>query len=953
MLKYCAVLSLCAGLGLASDYMTYQAARLVIGQPTFTNQQSGATNQLLGSAAGIAFAANTLFVADSNRFGLTPDNNRVLLFGNITQSMPQPLDAIPNFSGRCPVCLGKATTVLGQPDFTSSNFNTSATGLRTPTAVASDGQILAVADTANNRVLIWNTIPTTNGKPADLVLGQPDFNTVQPVVVNSSTFRAPQGVWIQNGKLFVADTQNSRVMIWNSIPTKNNQAADVVLGQPSFTSAPVLDLTQNNLTAAPNTMLNPISVTSDGVRLFVTDLGFNRVLIWKSIPTQTQQPADVEIGQPDMVSSIPNYAFSGAAATTSGSTNVETPVLCTVATGTDSNGAPTYPQSCAATLSFPRFALSDGTRLYIADGGNDRVLVFNTIPTQNAASADVVLGQPDAFSDVVTSSNNSLDNPLAPNLQQSGANVIPSPTSLAWDGANLYVSDPTDFRILVFTPAAANIPANGVRNAASLEIFATDAIILGGAINGNDTATVTICPPVNGAAFSAATCSNTATGAVNYTYTVQKTDTFDLVSQGLAALINAGSGDPYVFAKPELGQQTLLLVARQGGAAGNIVEVAASVSSSAQITATATSAFLTGGNDPTTIAPGTLISIQGTNLADQPVAAPANAQTLPFQLGGVTVYCDGIGLPLIYVSPTQINAQLPFELIDTNSSSCYVRIQHADGSVSITDAVGIPIDLQNPGIFAAGGSDPRPAIAFHASSYATGLISVDGSIVAGNTATATIGSHSYTYTVLSTDTLASIRDQLVAQINANGEELVNASASPSFTRIFLQAKVPGPEGNNIVIGGTSGVSGSATVGTPSAVTITATTPTLCCANRAGSPVTPDNPALAGEVIYIYATGLGLVQPDQAKNSIVDGTAYQGPISNTPNASVSSLAGTVTAQVISAGLAVGMIGVYEVVLQLGSGAANNPNSQLTISQDIYTSNIVTIPIYNPNPPSAAQ
>ncbi len=421
--------------------------------------------------------------------------------------------------------------VLGQPDFTSSNFNTSATGMRTPTAVASDGQILAVADTANNRILIWNTIPTSNGRPADLVLGQPDFNTVQTVVTNSTSLRAPQGVWIQNGKLFVADTQNSRVMIWNSIPTKNNQPANVVLGQPSFTSAPVLDLTQNNLAAAPNTMLNPISVTSDGVRLFVTDLGFNRVLIWNSIPTQTQQPADVEIGQPDMVSSIPNNSFSGAGAPTAGATDVEVPVMCTVPTGTDANGAPIYPNSCASTLNFPRFALSDGTRLYVADGGNDRVLVFNTIPTQNAASADVILGQPDAFTDVVTSSNNSLDNPLAPNLQQSGANVIPAPTSLAWDGTNLYVSDPTDFRIMVFTPAQTDVAANGIRNAASLEIYATDSIILGGAINGNDTVTVTICPPVNGAVISG-TCASTFTGAVNYTYKVLSTDTFNTILTG-------------------------------------------------------------------------------------------------------------------------------------------------------------------------------------------------------------------------------------------------------------------------------------------------------------------------------------------------------------------------------------------------------------------------------------
>src|SRR5580698_5322780 len=162
MLKYCAFFSLWAGVGLSQGYVTYQAARLVIGQTTFTSQNSGTTNSLLGSASGIAFAANTLFVADSNRLGLTPVNNRVLLFGNVTQSMPQPLASIAPNSGRCPVCVGQSTVVLGQPNFTSSDVNLNATGMRTPTAVASDGQILVVADTLNNRVLIWNTIPAGN-----------------------------------------------------------------------------------------------------------------------------------------------------------------------------------------------------------------------------------------------------------------------------------------------------------------------------------------------------------------------------------------------------------------------------------------------------------------------------------------------------------------------------------------------------------------------------------------------------------------------------------------------------------------------------------------------------------------------------------------------------------------------------------------------------------------------
>lgn len=948
MLKYCAFFSLWAGLGLASDYMTYQAARLVIGQTTFTSQNSGATNTLLGSGSGIAFAANTFFYADGNRLGLTPVNNRVLLFGNVTQSMPQPLSAIPNFIGRCPVCVGQATVVLGQPDFTSTNINTSQTGMRTPTAVASDGQILAVADTANNRVLIWNSIPTTNGQPADLVLGQPDFNTVEQVGATASSLRAPQGVWVQNGRLFVADTQNNRIMIWNSIPTHNNQAADIVLGQPNFTTVIPINQSQANLVAAANTMLSPVSVSSDGTHLLVADLGFNRALIWNSIPTQNQQPADVEIGQPDMVSALqlPDNAFTGIASIASGQTTQETPVLCTVPTGIDFNDNPTYPNVCGRTLAFPRFVLSDGTRLYVADSGNDRVLIYETIPTQNAPAADVILGQPDEFSDVVTSAANGSNNPNTPNLTQSASNVIPEPTSLAWDGSNLYVDDPTNYRVLVFTPAETNVAANGVRNAASIENHATDTITLGGTITSGDVLTVTICGPVNGVAVNS--CTSTSGNETNYTYTVTKTDTFDTILQGIEAVINANSGDPNVYAVPELGAQILLLVARASGSAGNFVSVATSVSSSATLTSSATSVTLSGGNDPVIMAPGTLISIMGTNLADAPVSASVNTQQLPYQLGGVQVYVDGILTPLMYVSSTQINAQIPWEVTNANSSSLYVRTLHADGSVTITDAVGIPIDQQNPGLFALGGQDPRPAIAFHGSSYADGIISVDGSIDAGDIGDITIGANTYTYSVQSTDTLASIRDAFIAQINANSEEVVTASAAPAFTRILLQAKVAGPDGDGIAIGAFTTSSTSTTAGTAAGLALTATNSALCCANVAGAPITTDNPTVPGETIYLYATGLGLVYPEAAKDAIVDGGAYPGPALNIATSSVSSLVGGLTANLVSAGLAVGGIGVYQIVLQLDPSIPTNAITQVTIAQSIYTSNIVTIPVYNPNP-----
>lgn len=914
MLKYCALFSLCASVAIAQpQFVTGQAARLVIGQTSFTSQASGASNTLLGGAGGIAFANNTLFVADSNRVGYTPTNNRVLMFQSLSQTLPVPTGEIPAYSGTCPVCGGQATVVLGQPDFLSTNFHTTQNGMRNPVGVATDGRILAVADTENNRILIWNTIPASSGQPADIVLGQPNFNTVQTIVATASSFRGPEGVWIQNGKLFVADTQNNRILIWNSIPKSNNQPADLELGQSSFTSVQGEPVTTTNPTSTQGTMLNPVSVTSDGVHLFVSDLGYNRVLIWNSIPTQSGKPADVEIGQTNFSNAIAND-------------NVD---LCPQA-GVDANNNPTYPDRCGRTLNYPRFALSDGTRLFIADGGNDRVLVFNRIPTQNAAEADIVLGQPDEYASVITSTTD-LFHPL---LLQAAANVNPTPTSLAWDGTNLYVADPSNRRVLVYTPAVPNVANDGIRNSASLETFATGEVNVSGTIEAGDVITVAIGGSVEGA-----TVTN------NYNYTILSTDTTTSILQALVNIINAGAGDPFVYASipPTLDQ--LLLTSRVAGPAGNAITLTVSTSANAMISILASNGTLQGGESAGTLAPGSLATIFGTNLAATTVSAPSGSQ-LPIDLGGVEVYFNGIRAPLLLVSPTQINTQIPWEVSNTNSINAFVRTVNADGSVTVSTAIGIPIALQNPGIFAQEGPDPRTALAYHASSYATATITIAGTIAAGDVGTINVGGQAFSYTVQASDTLTSIRDALISVINSSPDKIVVASPGAAFTRILIRASVPGPEGDGIPFSATTtGLNGVA-----AGLSLAVNNTNLCCSSVAGAPITPDNPALPGEQFYIYGTGLGLTF-DINGNLIgpSDGVPYPGPALNNANSSVSSLADGKTADVLSAGLVLGAVGVYEIVLQLNPDLQPTNFAQLTISQDIYTSNIVTIAVGNPTQP----
>lgn len=106
-------------------FVNGQAARLVVGQPSFTRQAPVSSRETIGGAAGVAIAGGYLFIADGNEVGSTPLNNRVLIYEDLSSfipgldaELPQPGADLPD-DEFCPVCVGLPDTVLGQTDFDS------------------------------------------------------------------------------------------------------------------------------------------------------------------------------------------------------------------------------------------------------------------------------------------------------------------------------------------------------------------------------------------------------------------------------------------------------------------------------------------------------------------------------------------------------------------------------------------------------------------------------------------------------------------------------------------------------------------------------------------------------------------------------------------------------------------------------------------------------------------
>ena len=342
-----------------------------IGQPDFNSRAPREDLRKYGGGSlGLDYEYHRLFAGEFA-------GNRVLVF----DVSPANLEGASN---------PDAVAVLGQPNFESTDPAVSRTRLTMPRVdIDTERQLAYVPDgyPAGNRINIFDIHPERMQQTLTPMLeqlghinpeGEPDF------LARSPNDRISPRYWTQgrdvavdrvDHRLFMSDNYGHRVMIFelDRLNRLLERGASWVLGQKD-TSTSVL-LPGRDAT----TIKLPMSVEYDEVhkRLFVGDTWNDRVLVFDMTPGQvvSGMPASRVLGQMDFTSYEPaaarNRIFFGSR---------------------NGNGIGRVGSRSA------ELTLDETTqRLYVTDGGNHRVLVFDVHPDriQNGADAIAVLGQDD------------------------------------------------------------------------------------------------------------------------------------------------------------------------------------------------------------------------------------------------------------------------------------------------------------------------------------------------------------------------------------------------------------------------------------------------------------------------------------------------------------------------------------------------------------------------------
>ncbi|HTA72085.1 MAG TPA: hypothetical protein VK776_27570 [Bryobacteraceae bacterium] len=749
---------------------------LILGQINY-NGSSVNQGQTAPSATTLALASNSgalraglAFDAQGNLWVSDPGNNRVLRY---------PASTLASGAANDPA----ADLVLGHSDFATVSLPTTLDPtqknyLLQPAGLAFDpkGRLFVVDDA--DRVMVY-VPPFANGQLASRIMGvvPPTQQQPTPPAISASTLgfvdsngsHPPQGVFFVGSNPYVADTGYSRILgyapfdQWAPETTAFSPPANVVIGQPNFVSG-----RPNNNQAKPDatTLNQPVTGTFAGTDLFVADSFNNRVLVFPQQTGGTFGSASRLLGQDDFIYNSINliegreFGFvTGGSAVIDVNSNpphlyVSDPLnnrvlgfmdYRKVNAGTTADLVIGQPDFFTALINWPAnnvtqannqglyspegLAVDSNSNLYVADGGNARVLRFPApfaqTPTGAPPQANLVLGQPSFYGQPIK------------DLSQS---TLSSSFGLAFTNeGGLLVSDVGSNRVLFFKKPAggdfqSGVPANNVigqtdfnsglkttlNGPRGITIDADDQLYV--ADTGNNRIAIFPNVPVSGnnppLLFSITGLSTPYDVFVDLnTDGIWVTDTnnnqvlrypkYSTVINNPApnGVINPVFGpvsvavDPFsnpVIAEANVNRVSFFYPAIDyTSSAGGVPQ---------RLSGNAANYFQR-------FAPGMLSSIfafPGQSFGSQTVVN--SSIPVPTTLGGVQVTVAGIPAPLLYVSPSQINFQVPGATPVGGPQEIQVLVA-STGQVIASWL--FRIDTVSPGLFTANATGSGPVLAIN------------------------------------------------------------------------------------------------------------------------------------------------------------------------------------------------------------------------------------------------
>jgi uncharacterized protein (TIGR03437 family) len=575
-----------------------------------------------------------LFCIGDSPFVVDTYNSRILRFDPPAQWPAEDPNA-PSYSPH-------ARVVIGHENFTSGAVNRYGSGFEPyvsipgfvtfnqPSAVAVAGGEVWVADTGNNRVLVFPNLDSGDQSTARGILGQdreairaPDFIEGRElsngtVAANVDNTLRTLAVWPAAAvdkrsdppRLYIADPGNNRILCFaDARKVVGGDYADIIIGQiqGDRSRALINSPTNDPLHPTQTGLYGPsaVAVDSDG-NLWVADTGNGRVL---RFPDPFKDwPKDQN---PDLVLGVPDFTTHPA------------------------------PEPSQNSLFWPvGLAFTSHGQLLVSDYWHSRVVRFDPPFVASGMNATVVVGQPDLTSGTAAADRQNLS----------------GPRGIAVDTADrLYVADAGNKRVSIFdgiNTLAENGPlASFLLDTSTKLLFQPQSVAVS---------------PVTGdilVADSANISIKTGSTTTAYPGLVWHYPEYSKLVQALVLGLSVTVGfTPDYFP---------LSVALDGSDNMLVIDSANRLAAYAPLLKATNWA-----SGMPLLAPGLIATIEfsgasGHTFSSTSVDAPPNSY--PTQLGGLEVLVNGKAVPISHVEAQSLRVQLPNDLPTTGTSEYTVR----------------------------------------------------------------------------------------------------------------------------------------------------------------------------------------------------------------------------------------------------------------------------------------